>query len=41
MPGMDGIAVARAAKQEDIPTRVVILAGTLEEREALECLRLV
>ncbi len=40
MPGMDGIAVARAAKQEDIPTRVVILAGTLEEREALECLRL-
>ena len=40
MPDMDGISVARALKQEGIPTRVVILAGSLDEREALECLRL-
>ncbi len=40
MPGMDGIAVARALKQEDVSTKVVILAGPLDEREALECLRL-
>jgi DNA-binding NarL/FixJ family response regulator len=40
MPGMDSIAVARALKEEGLPTRVVILAGTLDEREALECLRL-
>jgi DNA-binding NarL/FixJ family response regulator len=41
MPEMDGIAVVHALKQEqDAPTRVVILAGALDEREALECLRL-
>jgi two-component system nitrate/nitrite response regulator NarL len=40
MPGMDGIAVARALKEEGLPSRVVILTGTLDEREALACLRL-
>jgi DNA-binding NarL/FixJ family response regulator len=40
MPGMNGIAVARALKEEGLSTRVVILAGALDEREALECLRL-
>jgi len=39
MPGMDGLEVARVLKEEGHPTRVVILAGTLDEREALECLR--
>jgi DNA-binding NarL/FixJ family response regulator len=40
MPELDGIAVTRALKREGLATRVVILAGTLDEREALECLRL-
>ena len=40
MPGMDGIAVAQALKEEGLPTRVVILTSMLDEREALECLRL-
>lgn len=40
MPGMDGLAVVRALKEEDIPTRVVILTARLDEREALDCLRL-
>jgi two-component system nitrate/nitrite response regulator NarL len=39
MPGMEGIAVARALKGEDNPTRIVILTSTLDEREALDCLR--
>ena len=39
MPGMDGVAVARALKEEDIPTRVVILTASLDQREALDCLR--
>jgi two-component system nitrate/nitrite response regulator NarL len=40
MPGMDGIAVVRVLKEEGLPGRVVMLAATLDEREALECLRL-
>ena len=40
MPGIDGIAVARELKEEDSPTRVVILTASLDEREALDCLRL-
>jgi len=40
MPKMDGIAVVRTLKEEDIPTRIVILTATLDEREALDCLRL-
>ncbi len=40
MPDMDGIAIARALKEEDLPTRVVILTASLDEREALDCLRL-
>jgi two-component system, NarL family, nitrate/nitrite response regulator NarL len=40
MPGMDGIAVAHALKAEAIPTRVVILTASLDEHEALDCMRL-
>ncbi len=40
MPGMDGIAVARVLREEGLPSRVVILTSTLDEHEALECLRL-
>jgi DNA-binding NarL/FixJ family response regulator len=40
MPGMDGIAVTRIMREEGLPSRVVILTGMLDEREALECLRL-
>ncbi len=40
MPGLDGIAVARALKKEGLSSRVVILTGALDEREALELLRL-
>jgi DNA-binding NarL/FixJ family response regulator len=40
MPGMDGIAVARVLKEEGLPSRVVILTGMIDEREALECMRL-
>jgi DNA-binding NarL/FixJ family response regulator len=39
MPAMGGIAVARAVKEEGIPTRVVILTETIDEREALDCLQ--
>jgi two-component system nitrate/nitrite response regulator NarL len=40
MPGMDGIAVVRALKEEGVPTRIVILTASLDEHEALNCLRL-
>ena len=40
MPGMGGIAVVRALKEEGIPTRVVILTTSLDKHEALDCLRL-
>jgi two-component system nitrate/nitrite response regulator NarL len=40
MPGMDGIAVIRALKEEGIPTRVMVLTSRIDEVEALECLRL-
>lgn len=40
MRGMNGIEVARVMRDEGLPSRVVILAGALDEREALDCLRL-
>lgn len=39
MPGMNSIAVARKLKEENLPTRVVILTSCIDEREALDCLR--
>jgi two-component system nitrate/nitrite response regulator NarL len=39
MSGVNGVAVARAVKEEGIPTRIVILTAKLNEREALDCLR--
>lgn len=40
MPGLGGMEVVRALKEEEVPTRVVVLTAELDEREALECLRL-
>lgn len=40
MPRIDGIAVLRALRREDVPTQVVLLAAVLEEEEVLEALRL-
>lgn len=39
MPVMDGVAVIRAIAGEKLPTRVVVLAGEINDREALACLR--
>jgi DNA-binding NarL/FixJ family response regulator len=40
MPGKDGLAVLREMKDEDLPTRVVLLTVALDEEETLEALRL-
>jgi DNA-binding NarL/FixJ family response regulator len=40
MPGIDGVAVARTLKNEGHQTRIIILTDALDEREALELLRL-
>ena len=40
MPGKDGLSVAREVKQEKLPTRVVLLAASLEDDEILEAARL-
>jgi len=40
MPDLDGINVTRALREQGVPTRVVILAGSVNEREAVELLRL-
>lgn len=40
MPGVDGVVVARTLKEEGLPARVVILSETLDDHEALDCLRL-
>ena len=40
MPGLDGLGVLRALRQEKLPTRTVLLTAELEEREALEAFRL-
>jgi DNA-binding NarL/FixJ family response regulator len=40
MPGQDGLAVLREIRREEIPTRVVLLTAEVDEREALEAVRL-
>jgi DNA-binding NarL/FixJ family response regulator len=40
MPGKDGLAVLREMKDEDLPTRVVLLTVAPDEEETLEALRL-
>jgi DNA-binding NarL/FixJ family response regulator len=40
MPGMDGLAVLQALRQEHCPTRVVLLTAAMEEHEVLEAIRL-
>jgi DNA-binding NarL/FixJ family response regulator len=40
MPGTDGLSVMRQMKEEKLPTRVVLLAASLEDREMLEATRL-
>jgi DNA-binding NarL/FixJ family response regulator len=40
MPGMNGLALVRALKQEKLPTRVVVLTAALDENEVLEAIRL-
>jgi two-component system, NarL family, nitrate/nitrite response regulator NarL len=40
MPGKDGLTVLRELHREQLPTKVVLLAATLEEAEALDALRL-
>lgn len=40
MPGKDGLAVLRAIKEENLPTRAVLLTVALDEEDALEALRL-
>lgn len=40
MPGMDGLAVLRALREEALDTRVVLLTVTLEEDQLVEAVRL-
>ena len=40
MPGQDGLAVLREMREEQYPTRVVLLTVGLEEHEALDAIRL-
>ena len=40
MPRKDGLEVLRELDQDQLPTRVVLLAAALEEHEVLEALRL-
>jgi DNA-binding NarL/FixJ family response regulator len=40
MPQKDGLAVLRELQSEDIPTRVVMLTASLQDRELLEAIRL-
>jgi DNA-binding NarL/FixJ family response regulator len=40
MPGMDGIDVLERLGADNNPTRVVVFTGNMDERRALECLRL-
>jgi DNA-binding NarL/FixJ family response regulator len=39
MPGIDGIEVARTLKEENIPTRVVLLTAELDDDQLLNALR--
>jgi DNA-binding NarL/FixJ family response regulator len=40
MPGQDGLAVLQAMKKEELPTRVIVLAGELDEATAVQVARL-
>ncbi|HUI92609.1 MAG TPA: sigma-54 dependent transcriptional regulator [Chitinivibrionales bacterium] len=40
MPGMDGIAVLRAMKAENIPSEVIMLTGNATLENAIECMKL-
>ena len=40
MPGKSGLEVAREIRKEKLPTRIVLLAAEIEEREFLETVRL-
>ena len=40
MPDLDGLAVLRAIRQEELPTRPVILTASLDDDETLEAIRL-
>jgi DNA-binding NarL/FixJ family response regulator len=40
MPAADGLAVLRALSDQGAQTQVVLLAGSVEDRELVECLRL-
>ncbi len=40
MPHVDGIAVMERMRAEGSPTRVVVFTGNMDDRRALECLRL-
>jgi len=40
MPQLDGIAVLQSLQAEDPLTQVVVFTGNMDERRALECLRL-
>jgi len=39
MPGKDGLAVLRALHQERLPTKVVLLAATLDDAQVIEAMR--
>ena len=38
MPALDGLAIVRAVERDGLATRVVLLSGTLEERDAYDAL---
>jgi DNA-binding NarL/FixJ family response regulator len=40
MPKRDGISVLETLRAEELPTQVVVFTGNMDERRALECLRL-
>lgn len=40
MPEVDGLAVLRALRDMESPTRVVVLTGAVGDKELIECLRL-
>ncbi len=40
MPGKGGLAVLQAMKKENLPTRVVVLTGSVDEEEVAEAIRL-
>jgi DNA-binding NarL/FixJ family response regulator len=40
MPDIDGLAVLRALREEELPTRVVLLTAALDDDETVEAIRL-